>query len=244
MKLFTALRICYRAWFKRDELAQFQLAERATGALYPKYKFSEFGRLIVEDADFLAWYRTFEGDNFHSLDRKYNLRSLLRMVRDVPGDTAECGAYKGASSFLICQSIAGTSKRHFVFDSFEGLSAPNTVDGSYWKRGDLSTTEKEIRGRLSSFDFVEYMTGWIPTRFAEVVDRRFSFVHVDVDLYQPTLDSVRFFYDRLSPGGMLVCDDYGAIWCPGARQALDEFAAERNAPIACLSSGQALVIKR
>lgn len=238
------MQLCYRAVCRKDELARFQLAERASKAIYPKYHFSEFGRLIVEDTDFLAWYRSFEGGNAHSHDRKYNLRSLLRLVREVPGDTAECGAYQGASSYLICESIAGTEKRHFVFDSFAGLSEPSAADGDYWKHGDLSTSEREIRQRLQMFPFVDYMTGWIPTRFAEVADRRFSFVHVDVDLYEPTRDTLEFFYPRLSPGGMLVCDDYGARWCPGAKRALDEFAAAARIEFACLSSGQALLIKR
>ena len=34
------------------------------------------------------------------------------------------------------------------------------------------------------------MKGWIPTRFQEVADRHFAFVHIDVDLYEPTRDSL------------------------------------------------------
>ena len=65
--------------------------------------------------------------------------------------------------------------------------------------------------------------GWIPDRFKEVENRKFQFVHIDVDLYQPTLDALEFFYPRLVSGGVIVCDDYNLTMFPGAKQAWDEF---------------------
>ena len=66
--------------------------------------------------------------NWHSIDRKFALCELLKLCRTVPGDTVECGAYKGATSYLICreQALNGAEKHrhHFVFDSFAGLSEP------------------------------------------------------------------------------------------------------------------------
>jgi hypothetical protein len=67
---------------------------------------------------------------------------------------------------------------------------------------------------------------------------------VDVDLYEATLGSLDFFYPRLVPGGMLVCDDYGFTTCPGATRAVDEFMSGRPEPIIHLPTGQGLVIKR
>ena len=60
-------------------------------------------------------------------------------------------------------------------------------------------------------------------RIPEVESKKFAFVHVDVDLYQPTLDSLKFFYPRLLPGGVIVVDDYGYSVFPGAKRAVDEF---------------------
>ncbi|HBH79257.1 MAG TPA: hypothetical protein DDY39_05465, partial [Nitrospira sp.] len=65
--------------------------------------------------------------------------------------------------------------------------------------------------------------GWIPDRFPEVKERRFAFVHIDVDLYQPIMDSLKFFFPRLLPGGIIVVDDYGYSIFPGAKKAVDEF---------------------
>jgi hypothetical protein len=68
-------------------------------------------------------------------------------------------------------------------------------------------------------------------------------VHIDVDLYQPTLDSIRFFYPRLAPGGIILCDDYGYSSCPGAKGAFDEYMKDRPEKIIHAPTGQAFIIK-
>jgi hypothetical protein len=245
MKVLTALKYIYRAIINGDDFARYVLAERLTGLIYPTYRFSEFGRILLEDKAFLHTYERLAGaNNYHSLDRKYALDQMMKLVKRIDGDTAECGAYQGASSYFICRNIYAMKKVHHVFDSFEGLSAPSDKDGSYWTRGDLAAEEVTIRENLKEFDFVTYYRGWIPTRFKEVEDRRFVFVHLDLDLYQPTWDSLCFFYPRVNPEGIILCDDYGFITCPGARQAMDEFFRDRTEEIVSLPTGQGFVIKR
>lgn len=85
--------------------------------------------------------------------------------------------------------------------------------------------------------------GWIPERFKDVEDMKFSFLHVDVDLYDPTIDSLKFFYDRMTTGGIIMCDDYGSVSCPGAKKAFDEFFADKQENILELPSAQAIVVK-
>ena len=103
--------------------------------------------------------------------------------------------------------------------------------------------ERVARGNLEGCDGIHFYRGWIPERFAEVADRRFAFVHIDVDLYQPTLDSVAFFYQRLVPGGIIVCDDYGFTTCPGATRAMDEFMADKPEHIVHLPTGQGVIFR-
>jgi hypothetical protein len=91
---------------------------------------------------------------------------------------------------------------------------------------------------------VTFHVGWIPHTFAAVEDRRFALVHIDVDLHAPTHDALVFFFERLEPNGIVVCDDYGSAYCPGARKAFDEFFADRPESIIELPTGQALVVRR
>lgn len=245
MKFMGILKTLYASVVKKDEWSRYYLAERISNFIYPKYKFSEFGRYFLSDEAFIHDYEDLVGeDNYHSLDRKYTLDQLLKLIQHLPGDTAECGAFKGASSYLMCRRIAGLSKRHHVFDSFEGLSEPDPVDGFYWQKGFLAGGERPIRERLKKFDFVAYHKGWIPERFGEVSDRRFCFVHIDVDLFQPTLDSLAFFYPRTVDGGVILCDDYGFQTCPGAKEAMDRFFEDKPEEVVSLTSGQGMVIKR
>ena len=226
------------------EFARYQLAEQLSTAVYPHYKFSEYGRIFLDDEEFLSFYRRFmDKDNWHSLDRKYTLREMLKLVSHLPGDIAECGAYKGASAYLMCQSLLGSSARVHLFDSFEGLSEPQSRDGDYWSKGSLQTTEQALHQTLVGFDNYVVYKGWIPERFDEVADRRFRFVHVDVDLEQPTRDSLEFFYPRLGAGGIVLLDDHGFRSCPVARAAADEFLSGKPERLALLPTGQAFFIK-
>jgi hypothetical protein len=240
------------AWTVREVLFRrpkgfwrYRLAERLTARIDPEYKFSEHGRTYLRDQEFLDWYRIHVSNTtYRCLDRKYTVDQLMRLVVGLEGDTAECGVYKGAMSWLMCQRIRGTGKRHHAFDSFAGLSTPSSDDGAYWQAGDMSMAESQARDCLREFDFVDFHTGWIPERFGEVADRKFSFVHIDVDLYQPTYDSLAFFYERLVPGGLIVCDDYGFTNCPGAKRAFDEFFADKPEPVLLLTTGQSVVFRQ
>ena len=105
-----------------QEQDRFQAAEFLSAAVYPKYRFSEYGRIYLEDEAFLNYYRQFmDVGNWHSLDRKYVLDQLLKLTRDIAGDAAECGTYKGFSALRICMAFRGSSRLVHLFDSFEGL---------------------------------------------------------------------------------------------------------------------------
>ena len=101
-----------------------------------------------------------------------------------------------------------------------------------------------VKDNLKEFKFIRYYKGWIPGRFNEVEGLKFSFVHIDVDLYQPIRDSFEFFYPRLAPKGIMVFDDYGCIQFPGAKKAVDECISNvKNIFFLPLPSGQAFLIK-
>lgn len=184
-------------------------------------------------------------------DRCYTLLDIARSLRGIDGDFAECGVRYGKSSlFLLTGAGPDSPKRLHVFDSFAGLSDPGPQDVKSsgdleWAKGDLAVPEDIVRRNLAEFgDRVVLHKGWIPDRFDEVATERFSLVHVDVDLYEPTLASVEFFYSRVAPGGVILCDDYGSVDCPGAKKAIDEFFADKPENVIGLTTGQSLVIKR
>ncbi|NNE36734.1 MAG: hypothetical protein HKN08_00390 [Gammaproteobacteria bacterium] len=228
-----------------DEYVRYQIAETLTMAIYPKYKFSEFGKLFLEDREFLDYYEKFmDPDNWHSLDRKYTLKQLLQLVYSLEGDLVESGAYKGASAWLMCKAFDNSDKTIHLFDSFAGLSQPGDKDGDYWEEGALQSSEEILIAGLRQFRNYKVYKGWIPEVFDEYSGNEICFLHIDVDLHEPTFHTLDYFYSRLVTGGVVLMDDYGFKSCPGAKIAADEFFNNKPEKIIFLSTGQGLVIKK
>jgi hypothetical protein len=219
--------------------------ERCLAILYPSAKIGEDLKSFWNDTDFVAAYQALVGDNYRALERKFTVYNLLNSLHWTSGAIAECGTYNGSTAYFMAlvNERSGKDRQIHLFDSFEGLSRPSAEDGSYWRAGDLAYPEDAVRRNLDGFHNIHIHRGWIPTQFSRVADNRFCFVHVDVDIYRPTRDSIEFFFPRLELGGMLVCDDYGFDSCPGARRAMDDFFSARPERIIHLPTGQGLVIK-
>ena len=179
-------------------------------------------------------------------DRCYIIYSLCLNCVHLPGDFADCGIYKGGSAYLIANTVKcsiGERQLH-LFDTFIGM--PNTtmqgIDNH--KAGDFADTSLERVNRyLSQFPFVVFHPGLIPDTLAAAKDRAFSFVHIDVDIYQTSKDCCGFFYPRMVRGGTMLFDDYGFPQCKGERKAVDEFFLDKKETPISLPTGQCLVIK-
>ncbi|MEM8757135.1 MAG: TylF/MycF/NovP-related O-methyltransferase [Planctomycetota bacterium] len=186
--------------------------------------------------------------------RFFHMLEMLRLSRGVPGATAEAGCYRGLTSFLICRERQLEDDRfsgagHWMIDSFEGLSEPVAADGPISRdrfdtRHFANTSVEHVRNTLAAFPDVTMVRGWIPDAFADVPEQRYRFVHVDVDLHDPTLHSLEYFYPRLSPGGLLVVDDYGP-WVPGlwegCRPAVESFCKKHDIPFARFDTGNVVL---
>ena len=197
-------------------------------------------------------------DNSLKQMRYYVLHQLAAAaVRKFPNlSWAECGCWFGHSTHILSSIAAaqqGFSGALHVFDSFEGLSEFGAQDESRFRPTDVekNAARKNFRSDfarvsegLAGYPFVRLHRGWIPTRFSEVEAETFSLVTIDVDLYEPTRDAVRFFYPRLQTGGILYFDDYGYETFPGAKQAVDEFLqGEQPSFFLDLPMGSAFLIK-
>ncbi len=138
------------------------------------------------------------------IDRRFTLIQLARNVAKLQGSTAECGVLGGVGSAMICKTLEGTyqgEQRHWGFDSFEGLPEPEQVDlskHSWQKKGSLAISPQVALNNLADFEFCTLVKGWIPQCFEPAKEHSFRLVHIDLDLYQPTIDSLEFFYPRTS----------------------------------------------
>jgi O-methyltransferase len=224
-------------------MRRLKLLQAVGRLIIPGYKFQYPQVCWWQDQEFGSYLVAFNEQDEFNAGRRFALYQLARLVAGVDGDTAECGVYQGFSSFLICLATSSGQRTHFAFDSFEGLSRPGDEDGSHWKPGDLSTPMERAMHNLRRFPNVSWHRGWIPDRFPDVEHRRFALVHIDVDLHGPTRDSMEFFYPRVNPGGIILCDDYACTTCPGATRAVDEYLADKPEKMVMLPCGGGFLIK-
>lgn len=165
--------------------------------------------------------------------RRDMLILLLRdvLVRRVPGALAELGVYRGRTARLIHQYVPDRTLH--LFDTFAGfdpadVSTEQDRTGLRDAPGHYRDTSVEIvlRRIRPANDNVAVHAGRFPQSVPPELDaERFAFVHLDVDLYEPMLEGLRFFYPRMSRGGLIVVHDYNA-W-PGPRKATDTFLADK-----------------
>jgi len=184
------------------------------------------------------------------IDRRFTLIQFSRAVRSIRGSTGECGVLGGVGSAMICKTLENSyrdGEMHFGFDSFEGLSEPAEVDRTKYawqKKGSLAIPQEISQKNLADFPFCQLVKGWIPECFEVAKQHRFRLAHIDLDLHQPTVDSLEFFYPRMNPGGVFVLDDYGHLTCLGVRAAVNEFFSDKPEVVLETVDGVGYVFKK
>ena len=170
------------------------------------------------------------------------LDALSRSLQ-LDGDICEFGVAQGATSALIAESIRATTKRLWLFDSFEGLPSPSKKDlllddilglGSIERyKGQMSCPESQVLERLGKIKFpndrVEIVRGFVETSLlADRVPTKVAFAFVDLDFYEP-IRTVLHYLDRvLVPEGIVLVHDYGFL-STGVKTAVDEFFESNQA---------------
>ena len=150
-------------------------------------------------------------DNFTGVAGSWLFQELLRGRAGVPGDVAELGVYKGGNAF-IALTLSGDAFRGralHLFDSFEGFPEFSAHDPSSRAGEFADTSVADVRDAFRNFEDVRIHPGYFPASLVAAESSRFALVHVDCDLYEPTLQSCGFFYERMSPGGVMLFHDYG-----------------------------------
>ncbi len=169
------------------------------------------------------------------------LHRYLTLTHEVPGAVAELGVWKGGSAFLLA-SYRGAKDLH-LFDTFSGM--PATTEWDQLKQGDFGDTSLEhVEALLSAFPNIHFHVGLFPDTAKGLEDLRFSFVHLDGDLYDSTKSGLAWFYPRMNPGGIILMDDVGRDDCQGVRKALLEFyEADKSIKWARVGDGQFTITK-
>lgn len=215
------------------ELAELRGEVRRLNGRMPRGKSEK--RIKVNDADLTSALRTVEAEDRTLLgqDRLWILWQAALNTASLGLPAAEVGAYRGGSSYFLATAFRkalGHDIPIHVVDTFEGHPEGQLSDAD-----DPRHVAGLFASKVSYEDVVEYLSPFEQVTvhkgaFATVVDRlpqgAYGFAHIDVDVYRPMLECLRFFGPRLVPGGVMVLDDYEARKCPGVARAAEEFLAE------------------
>lgn len=172
-----------------------------------------------------------------SLTEAIQLYEMARSSTKIEGDFAEVGVYKGGSALLI--SAIKKDKTFHLFDTFAGLPELSKIDTLFEKgqyAADLETTKR----KFNKIKNVKFYPGIFP-QTAKGLKSKFAFVHLDVDLYSSTRDSLAWFYPRMTKGGILISHDYSLA--EGVKRAFDEFFKDKQEVVIKTAGTQGFIIK-
>jgi O-methyltransferase len=151
---------------------------------------------------------------------------IERLKRNkIKGAFAELGVHKGETAKAI--HLIDPSRKFYLFDTFEGFSSKDLKfesqkDNRFATDMFADTSVEKVKKYIQGNDNLIFKVGFFPDTANDLDHETFSFVNIDADLYAPTIAALRFFYPRLSAGGVLLVHDYNHNW-DGIPKAINEF---------------------
>ena len=201
--------------------------------------------------EFVDIYEQTRAFTMTSVERMHALYGAVRHVAGtgVPGDFVECGVWRGGSSMLIARTLLGlgeSGRRIHLFDTFAGMTRPAEVDRrsrdgaemiSRWEHFERDGHNEwtyasldEVRANLTATGYPEadlvFVEGTVETTLPDAAPKAIALLRLDTDWYESTYHELLHLYPRLSPGGVLILDDYGSF--DGARKAVDQYFGEQG----------------
>ena len=167
---------------------------------------------------------------------------IYKKTIGIPGDIVECGIFRGKSFFQIAnfRDILENpySRKIIGFDIF-GMFPPTSFDDDKKLLEDfisasggesISIEDMHLALKNKNIENYELIKGDINTTVPDYCDKhpelRISFLHIDVDVYEPCVTILENLYDRVVGGGVIMLDDYPCF--PGEEKAVEDFIRSKN----------------
>jgi O-methyltransferase len=182
-----------------------------------------------------------DAETMIGLRRLDNLHHCIRTVIEdgISGDVIETGVWRGGASMYmraVLKAYRDAERVVWVADSFQGVPPPD-AERYPADRGDplhtidyLAVSEAGVRANFGRYglldDRVRFLPGWFKDTLPQAPIQRLAVMRLDGDLYESTMDALTHLYPRLSPGGFVIVDDYGAM--ASCREATEDFRREEG----------------
>lgn len=172
-----------------------------------------------------------------------SLHECLDLIRrnNIPGDLIECGVWRGGAGIFMASYLDAyrmTGRRLLMADSYEGLPISSHEKDLPFKLSkdivpELAIPLETVKANFAAYNLLDervtFLKGWFKDTLHDAPTNQIALLRMDGDLYESTMDTLTALYDKVSPGGIVVVDDYGVLAV--CRHALEDFFAERNQPV-------------
>jgi predicted O-methyltransferase YrrM len=218
---------------------------------HPTARYFEFdtnARSVLREAALI------ERSHFDAMDFEYIMQAAAT-ARNLPGKYVEIGTFEGRSAQVLLNYLkkSGIDKECYFLDTFAGISfeaAATSADAQWYG----SHTESSRNSIQSVGEFLSEFTSFrlvacdiIKNELPAEIDR-IAFCNIDVDIYEAYIHALNKVDQRLVPGGVIICEDFGhAPYVLGAKLAFDDFmttGARDRYNYFYVNSGQMILIKR
>ncbi len=190
------------------------------------------------------------GEDIHIEWRVHVACWAAARARNLPGCLVECGVNTGILSLAVCEytDFNASGKDFYLFDTYRGIPEaqmrPAERAARTQENADIYEECFEVaRRNFAPFPRAHLVRGLVPDTLSTVPIDRVSYLSIDMNIADPEIAAMNYFWDKLVPGAAVILDDYGWANYRLQQEAHDQFAAEKGVPILLLPTGQGLIIK-
>ena len=177
------------------------------------------------------------------------LRCCSEILYDnnIQGSVAEAGVYKGEFAKYI--NTCFPDRKLYLFDTFEGfddsdIKSELSVNPKFNFYLDFKDgSEEYVKSIMPYKNQVVIIKGHFPKSAMEI-DDKFAFVNLDMDLYEPTLRGLEFFYPKMARGGIILVHDYFRKDLQGVKKAVHRFCERNEIAFSACSDDCSIVITK
>ncbi|HVM73376.1 MAG TPA: TylF/MycF/NovP-related O-methyltransferase [Candidatus Paceibacterota bacterium] len=177
--------------------------------------------------------------------RHYIVFWSARYAQTAMGNTlAECGVCDGLTVYFAMKAL-GKDHKAFLYDAWEGMDAQHLLENEHKHLGDYAYLDiEDTKKNLSTFNTI-FIKGFIPESFAGAEKPTgVVWLHIDLNASLPTTDSLRYLFDQIPAGGVVLFDDYAGQAYTDTKKAVDTFFSNKKGILLPLPTGQAIFFKR
>lgn len=174
----------------------------------------------------------------------------------VPGDFVECGVNAGFISSAIMEYLdwRNVDKKFYLVDTFTGpvfsqYSEAEVAAGrveaarNALAAGAYVTDLERVQANFAEWPSAIVVQGTVPDVLPRLPVSSVALLHIDLNCAGPERAALEYFWDRLSPGALVLFDDYTYFGQQCQGDAIDEAARQLGATVLSLPTGQGLIIK-